>query len=140
MVHMGLFQRFQSFFSGTKYQINREILKNYIDEVIEFAKAENLPFGDEFYLCADENSSERLHLEIINYDAPCDDCLESEKMLKGIIIFVNSEKTYNPESDEKYYTAEDLIDFKLSEYPEYFLLHHELAEPTSLEEYKIQWL
>lgn len=134
---MGLFKALQSFFSGYQYRINREILKDYLDEVIAFAKEENLPLCDEFYLIADETEKVKLHLSIINYDAPCDSCLEVEKMMKGIIIFVNEKKHYDPGQDEKYYTPEDMINFKLIDFPQSFILRNEYAAPVSLEEYKI---
>lgn len=135
---MGLFKSLRSFFSGYRYKINREILKEYIEEVIAFAQKENLPFCDEFYLVSDEAESDKLHISIINYDAPCDDCYEVEKSMRGIIIFVNEKKCYDPEQDEKYYTAEDLISFKLINYPESFILINDQIAPASLEQYKIQ--
>lgn len=134
---MGLFKSLRSFFSGYQYRINREVLKDYLAEVIAFAKEEKLSLCDEFYLVADENENVKLHISIINYDVPSDDCFEVEKWMRGIIIFVNDKKQYDPEHDEKYYTAEDLINIKLTDYPQSFFLHHEYAAPVSLEKYKI---
>lgn len=136
-VNMGLFKSLRSFFSGYQYRINREILRDYLDEVIAFAKEENLSLCDEFYLAADETENVKLHLSIINYDVPCDSCFEAEESMRGIIIFVNEKKQYDPEHDEKYYTPEDMINIKLIDYPQSFILHHEYAAPVSLEKYKI---
>lgn len=134
---MGFFKKMKNLFSGTRYRINREVLKNYIEEVMEFAKKEKLSFGDEFYLMTSEQETEKLHICIINYDANDRNCLDSEKNMTGIVIFVNDKKAYDPEHDEKYYSAEDFIDFKLTNYSEEFILLNDLIAPVSLEPYKI---
>ena len=57
--------------------------------------------------------------------------------MTGIVIFVNEKKAYDPEHDEKYYSAEDFINFKLINFPEEFVLLNDLVAPASLEPYKI---
>ena len=133
---MGFLKAMKLFFSGTKYRINREILIQYVKESIQFSIENELTFCDEFYLNKGEDTSE-LHLVILNYDVPCDNQFESEKMLKGIIIFEVKGKSYNPETDEKFYSIEDFIDFKLADYGEWFIMRNDLGEPTSLAGYKI---
>lgn len=134
---MGFLKSIKSFFSGTRYRINREILKDYIEEVIEIARKEELSFCDEFYLMPSEQDTGKLHICIINYDAKDGEGLESEKNMTGIVIFVNEKKAYDPENDEKYYSSEDFINFKLINYPESFVLLNDLGAPVSLEPYKI---
>ena len=134
---MGFLKKMKSFFSGTRYRINREILKDYIEETIEFARKEELSFGDEFYLMISEQETEKLHICIVNYDVNDSDCLDSEKNLTGIVIFVNEKKAYDPEHDEKYFLAEDFINIKLISFPEEFVLLNDLAAPASLEPYRI---
>ena len=102
-----------------------------------FARKEALPFCDEFYLMPDEGKTEKLHISIINYDVDDGERLDAEKNMTGIVIFVNEKKAYDPERDEKYYTSEDLINFKLINFPEEFILLNELVAPVSLEAYKI---
>ena len=84
-----------------------------------------------------EQETEKLHICIINYDADDGDCLDSEKNMKGIVIFVNEKKAYDPEYDEKYYSSEDFINLKLINFPEEFVLLNDLGAPVSLEPYKI---
>ena len=134
---MRFFKRVKSFFVGTSYRINREILNDYIEEVIAFAREEGLSFCDEFYLMTGEHETEKIHICIINYDVKEDDCLEVEKNMTGIVIFVNEKKAYDPEHDEKYYSSEEFINFKLLSFPEEFVLMNDLAEPVGLEHYKI---
>lgn len=134
---MGFLKNIKSFFSGTRYRINREILKNYIEEVIAFARKEEFSFCDEFYLLSSEQESEKMHICIINYDADDSDCLDSEKNMTGIVIFVNEKNAYDPEHDEKYYSSEDFINLKLFNFPEEFVLLNDLGEPVSLKPYKI---
>lgn len=134
---MGLFSKLKSKFSVPNYKINKEILVNYINEQIDFSKNENLPFADEFFITKNVDDKDRIHLTIINYDVPCTDSMDSEKNLKGIIIWVNSGDMYNPESDEKYYSAEDLVNIKIADYPEEFILINENGAPVSLEKYKL---
>ena len=133
---MGFLKAMKSFFSGTKYRINREILIQCVKESIQISIENKLSFCDEFYLSKGEDAGE-IHLVILNYDAPCNDQLESEKMLKGIIIFDVKGKIYNPETDEKFYSIEDFIDFKLADYGEWFMMRNDLGEPTILAGYKI---
>ncbi|SDX28810.1 hypothetical protein SAMN04488579_10137 [Eubacterium barkeri] len=133
---MNLFNGLKRLFSGTQYRINRDILLQYMNEDISFSKQENLCFCDEFFLSPNE-ADEKLHIVIINYDAPCKTPLESEEGLTGVIIFVCKGKKYNPEIDQKYYTIEDFITYKLANYPEWFTMVNELVQPTSLANYKL---
>ena len=133
---MGLFKGLKGLFSGTQYRINKTVLVQYANEVITFSKQENLSFCDEFFL-SPNGTDEKLHLVIINYDAPCETPLESEEGLTGIIIFVCKGKRHNPEIDEKYYKIEDLVSYKLTDYPEWFIMVNDLGQPTSLENYKL---
>lgn len=133
---MGFFKSIKNFFRGTRYRINREVLIQYVNETIQFSIENNLPFCDEFYLSKSEEASE-LHLIILNYDAPCDSQPEIEKSLSGIIIFDVKGKRYNPEIDEKFYSIEDYIDYKLADYGEWFIMRNDLGEPTSIASYKI---
>ncbi len=135
---MSFLKKLKSFFSGTGYKISREVLKGYLNEQIQFSQREALTFVDEFYLMRSQDDSEKLHVSIINYDVECEDSLEAEKDLSGIIIFVNNKKAYDPETDERFRTAESFIDIKLRFFPNEFILIHDLGEPASLEAYKIQ--
>lgn len=137
-VYMGFLKSLKSFFVGTSYRINRKILKDYIEEVIAFARKEHLSFCDEFYLMTSEHDTEKLHIFIINYDVKDGDCLDAEKDMSGIVIFVNEKKAYDPEHDEKYYSSKNFVDFKLLNFPDEFILINDLGEPISLEPYKIQ--
>lgn len=134
---MGLLKLIKKFFSGTEYCIDRDVLINYVNETIEFAVRENLPFCDEFFLMPDKNA-DALHVIIINYDAPCRNPLECEKNLSGTVIFVNNGNQYNPEKDEKFYTIQELVSAKLSSYPEKFIMRNDSVEPVSLKKYKIK--
>ena len=134
---MGLFKSLFSHFSAWKYKIDRKILKEYINESIEFGQKEKLPLCDQFYLAKDEKENVNLHIAVINFDAPCDNCLDVEKSMEGTIIFVNKEKKYDPEHDEEFYTTEDFINIKLIDFPESFILYNEYGAPVSLEKYKI---
>lgn len=134
---MGLFSKLKSFMSGTKYRINREILIDYVHGAMKLSAECDLCACDEFYLAADEGSVEE-HILISNYDATCKNPMESEKGLKGFIFFVNRDAYYDPEKDEKFYSIEDLIDFKLADYPEWFIMRNDLGAPVELEPYKIK--
>lgn len=131
---MGLLKLIKKFFRGAEYCIDRDILVNYINETINFAVEENLSFCDEFYLFPDKNS-DGIHIIIINYDAPCENPLESEKNLSGTVIFVDSGSQYNT---EKFYTIQEFVSVKLSSYPEKFIMRNEQTEPSGLEKYKIK--
>lgn len=134
---MGIFKKIKSFFMGTQYRINREILIDYINSKIKFAQDEQLSFCDEFYIQKDAASDE-LHIVIINNDAPCDSPLKSEKDLTGIYIYLTQpKKSYNPETDKHYFTAEEFVSSELSDYPEWFILRNDLGQPLELEKYKI---
>ncbi|MCM1132948.1 MAG: hypothetical protein NC340_05710 [Ruminococcus flavefaciens] len=133
---MGFLGLIKKFFRSAEYCIDRDILVNYVNESIAFAKEENLSFVDEFFLFPDINS-DGLHVIIINYDAPCENPLESEENLSGILIFVNHNSQYNPEKDEKFYTVQELVSAKLSSYPEKFIMSNEHS-PSGLEEYLIK--
>ena len=111
--------------------------QGYIEDVISFAKEAELSFCDEFYLMTNEQDNEKLHISIINYDAADDSCLDAEKDLTGIIIFVNEKKAYDPEHDEKYYSPDELISQKLFGFPDEFILLNDLGESVGLEPYKI---
>ncbi len=133
---MGFLKAMKSLFSGTKYRINRDILIQCVNESIQISKENDLSFCDEFYLSKSEDESE-LHVIVLNYDATCKNPLESEKMLKGIIIFDVKGKHYDPETDVKFYTIEDYIDFKLADFGEWFIMRNDLGEQLSLAKYKI---
>ena len=45
---MGLFNKMKNFFSGFKYKLDREILREYLQHTIDFAVENKLPFCDEF--------------------------------------------------------------------------------------------
>ena len=47
---MGLFDKMKKFFSGFKYKLDREILKEYLQHTINFAVENKLPFCDESQL------------------------------------------------------------------------------------------
>ena len=47
---MGLFNKMKNFFSGFKYKLDREILREYLQHTIDFAVENKLPFCDEFYI------------------------------------------------------------------------------------------
>lgn len=134
---MGIIEKLKRLFTGSRYLITRSVLEKYIDEVIGFARNEGLSFCDEFYLTDKEDYTERLHVCIINYDAEDGSCLESEKDLTGVIIFVNDKKSYDPANDSKYYSARQFIECVLPLFPEKFILENDLGEPKSLEAYKI---
>lgn len=133
---MGFLKAMKSLFNGTKYRINREILIQYVNESIQISKENDLSFCDEFYLSKSEDESE-LHLIVLNYDATCDSPLESEEMLRGVIIFDVKGKYYNPETDTKFYTIEDYINLKLADFGEWFIMRNDLGEPLSLAKYKM---
>ncbi len=134
---MGLFSKLKSFMEGTKYRINREILIEYIKGSMKLSVECDLCSCDEFYLAPEEGDVEE-HILIINNDATCKNPMESEEGLKGFIFYVNRDSYYNPEKDEKYYSIEDLIAFKLEGYPEWFIMRNDLGEPAELEPYKIK--
>lgn len=134
---MGLFSKLKSFMAGTKYRINREILIDYVKNAMKLSVECDLCFCDEFYLAPEEGGIEE-HILITNNDATCKNPMESEKGLKGFIFYVNRGSYYDPEKDEKFYSIEDLIDFKLVDYPEWFIMRNDLGEPRELEPYKIR--
>ena len=134
---MGLFSKLKSFMSGTKYRINREILIKYVKESMKLSVECDLCCCDEFYLAPEEGGIEE-HILIINNDATCKNPMESEKGLKGFVFYVNRDSYYNPEKDQKFYSIEDLISFKLADYPEWFIMRNDLGEPVELEPYKIK--
>lgn len=73
---------------------------------------------------------------ILNYDVPGEAVYEIEKSFKGIVIFANHEKCYDPENDHKYINAEDFISQELCTLPEEFFVFMDMA-PTMLEQYEI---
>ena len=106
---MGLFNKMKKFFSCFKYKLDREILREYLQHTINFAVENKLPFCDEFYIADSLDAKDRLHVAILNYDVPGEAVYEIEKSFKGIVIFANHEKCYNPENDHKYINAEDFM-------------------------------
>ena len=133
---MGLFSKLKAFMAGTKYRINREILIDYVKGSMKLSVECDLCACDEFYLAPYEVGIEE-HILIFNYDATCKNPMDSEKGLKGFVFYVNRDSYYDPEKDEKFYSIEDLIDFKLAGYPEWFIMRNDLGAPTELELYKI---
>ena len=67
---MGLFNKMKNFFSGFKYKLDREILREYLQHTIDFAVENKLPFCDEFYIVDSLDAKDRLHVTILNYDVP----------------------------------------------------------------------
>ena len=133
---MGFFSKLKSFMSGTKYRINREILIEYVKGSMKLSVECDLCSCDEFYLAPYEDGIEE-HILILNYDATCKNPMDSEKGLKGFIFYANRDSYYDPEKDDKFSSIEDLIDFKLANYPEWFIMRNDLGVPTELEQYKI---
>ena len=158
---MGLFNKMKNFFSGFKYKLDREILREYLQHTIDFAVENKLPFCDEFYIADSLDAKDRLHVTILNYDVPGDAVYEIEKSFEGIVIFANHEKCYDPENDHyftnkyvksptqmerdavcrgqyhKYIDAEDFISQELCTLPEEFFVAMDIA-PTMLEQYMIK--
>ena len=91
---MGLFNKMKNFFSGFKYKMDREILREYLQHTIDFAVENKLPFCDEFYIVDSLDAKDRLHVTILNYDVPGDAVYEIEKSFEGIVIFANHEKEW----------------------------------------------
>ena len=134
---MDLFNKMKNFFSGFKYKLDREILREYLQHTIDFAVENKLPFCDEFYIVDSLDAKDRLHVTILNYDVPGDAVYEIEKSFEGIVIFANHEKCYDPENDHKYIDAEDFISQELCTLPEEFFVAMDIA-PTMLEQYMIK--
>ena len=134
---MDLFNKMKNFFSGFKYKLDREILREYLQHTIDFAVENKLPFCDEFYIADSLDAKDRLHVTILNYDVPGDAVYEIEKSFEGIVIFANHEKCYDPENDHKYIDAEDFISQELCTLPEEFFVAMDIA-PTMLEQYMIK--
>ena len=134
---MGLFNKMKNFFSGFKYKLDREILREYLQHTIDFTVENKLPFCDEFYIVDSLDAKDRLHVTILNYDVPGDAVYEIEKSFEGIVIFANHEKCYDPENDHKYIDAEDFISQELCTLPEEFFVAMDIA-PTMLEQYMIK--
>lgn len=136
---MGLFDKLKKLFSADKYKVNRDILKDYIEQTINFSLENQLAFGDEFFIAASPDTKDRIHVSILNYDAPLkhddENLFEIEDTFNGVIIFANYEKSYDPESDHKYTRAEDFISQELSTMPDEFYVFVE-NEPTMLAPYK----
>lgn len=83
---MGLFNKMKNFFSGFKYKLDREILREYLQHTIDFAVENKLPFCDEFYIADSLDAKDRLHVTILNYDVPGDAVYEIEKSFEGIVF------------------------------------------------------
>lgn len=126
---------FKKLFKKTYYKISREVLIDYIEECIEFSYDNKLTVCDEFFLMKSVDDKDKLHILILNYDIPCKDQAESEKDLKGIVIFIVSKGFCNPETYKKYYSVKDFVDFELADFGEDIILNQD-DEPVSLEEYK----
>lgn len=84
---MGLFNKMKNFFSGFKYKLDREILREYLQHTIDFAVENKLPFCDEFYIADSLDAKDRLHVTILNYDVPGDAVYEIEKSFEGTGAF-----------------------------------------------------
>lgn len=141
-IHRKLRDRTMGFFknlfkSEFKYKINREVLINYINEQMKFSYDNSLSYVDELFIMKDVESSDKLHVEILNYDIPCKDQLEAEKDFSGIQIFVNHEKVYNPETDKRYNTVESFVDFELADYPEEVIMQIVGSDCPKLKEFEI---
>lgn len=134
---MSLLKKFKSFFRGTSYRINRDILISYVNSSIKLSKECDLCSVDEFYLSPSEDEVEE-HIVITNNDATCDCPLESEKHFTGFTFYVNRTSYYDPKKDEIYRSIEELIRFKLADFPEWFILRNNLVAPEELEAYKLK--
>ncbi len=134
---MGFLDKLKSKFkSEFTYKINRDILDAYINQTIQ--EVPDMPMIDEFFVKRDMEDKNAIHVFIANYDIPCNGQHDCERDLSGIIIWVNNEKSYNPETDEKFRLARDFIDMKLQDFPEEFILVNELCGPASLKQYEIK--
>jgi len=134
-INMGLFSKLKTFFKGTRYKINREILASYVKESMKLSVEYDLSSVDEFYLSSADGEAED-HIVITNNDATCKNPLESEVNLTGFTLYVNRTSYYDPEKDEVFHSIEELIDNKLAYYPEWFLMRNDSGEPVKLEPYK----
>lgn len=134
---MGLFNKMKKFFSCFKYKLDREALREYLQRTINFAVENKLPFCDEFYIADSREAKDRLHVAILNYDVPGEAVYEIEKSFKGIVIFANHSKCYDPENDHKYIDAEDFISQELCTFPDEVFIFMDM-EPTMLEQYMIK--
>lgn len=85
---MGLFNKMKKFFSGFKYKLDREILREYLQHTINFAVENKLPFCDEFYIADSLDAKDRLHVAILNYDVPGEAVYEIEKIYKPRTLHV----------------------------------------------------
>ncbi len=129
---MGLLSRVKAFLRGPRYRINREILAEYVNESMQFSVENDLSLCDEFYLSPTEDGIAE-HIIIINNDATCDCPLESEKDFTGFTLYVNRSSYYNPEKDEIYRSIEELIRYKLADFPEWFIIRGEIVEADKYE-------
>lgn len=127
----------KKFFSGFKYKLDRKTLREYLQNTINFAVENKLPFCDEFYIADSLDAKDRLHVTILNYDAPGEAVYEIEESFKGIVIFANHKKCYDPENDYKYIDAEDFISQELCSLPDEFFVFMDMG-PTMLEQYMIK--
>jgi len=105
-----------------KYKVTRELLIQYINEDIKLSYENNLAFISEFFIKKDIGASDKLHVEVLNYDIPNKNQLEIEKSFAGVQIFIINEKVYNPETDKRYSTAESFVEAELADYPEEVIL------------------
>lgn len=127
----------KNFFAGFKYKLDRERLREYLQNTINFAVENKLPFCDEFYIADKLDAKDRSHVAILNYDVPGEAVYEIEESFKGIVIFANHKKCYDPEKDHKYIDVEDFISQELCSLPEEFFVFIDMG-PTMLEQYMIK--
>lgn len=133
---MGFFKKL--FKSDFKYKVTREMLVQYINEDIKISYENNLAFISEFFIKKDIGASDKLHVEVLNYDFPGENLSEIEENFAGVQIFVNNEKVYNPETDKRYSTAESFVEAELADYPEEVILEIVGVDSVLLKAYEIE--
>ena len=131
------FKFLKNFFKGYTFEIDRDILKKYVESEIEFSKNNQIDSVSEFVLMKDKDSKEEIYVTIIDYDIPNDMKTEIEKNFSGIVIWVNDKGGFDPTEDEHYCTIEEFIDAKLNDFGERFVLKNELGAPKLLEPYAL---
>lgn len=134
---MGLFSKLKKAFSGFTYKVDREILKSYLDETMAFSEANAMSFCDEFYIAESLDSKDRLHVSILNYDTDEECTFEIEETFTGLVIFANHDKSYNPETDDRFTDPDTFISQALFSLPENFYLFLDVG-PVSLKPYEVE--
>lgn len=114
------------------------MLAQYINEDIKISYENNLAFISEFFIKKDIGASDKLHVEVLNYDIPNKNLSEIEENFAGVQIFVNNEKVYNPETDKRYSTAESFVEAELADYPEEVILEIVGVDSVLLKAYEIE--